>query len=678
MDKFYRPRSLASSYSGGVGSHCCDIPDDRHLPKDGRVFTSKDKKGLEYNFKIHVGDLIGAGGFSSVFKGHRWIDSPGLERAPYCLKEVLAVKVIKDFRLKNTGHDFNIEFEVHDKLQFDDKVVRPILAIPNERLLVMRYCEKKDLKSYLNSLGKHIVSEVEARKILSHVTEGLASLLDKGYFHRDIKEANVFVTDDECFKIGDFGLVGRRTDRNTMVCGTKSAMAPEMDGERVYDEQVDIWSLGILLWNILFGRHPFRRHPSESEDMTRERARHDPLDPRQSVGSALVSDDCLSLLVQMLEKDPRKRIRLRDLHSMQILNSTSLYGSNNRTQVSSDSGFATTSQLSRNLTNLTRASSLPSKPPLMRPPSPHQSRAYYTPQHAQPQSHYQQLHQHASPITPTTTNFTSSSQQPPQSLPLQVSTASYQPAMMSVSDGQALWSRIGATPPSGPIPKLKPKLNTLRLVPSRKPMEISGIKASIRENGNVLLMSTTKSAKTEFFQVSADGNRINVKVDDDDLGSFTYDNLPLEFRSKYNKAYTIVNIVKSQTPKVTLHDTVTGGEAADEVTCKLMENEPDANIEAVFRRSGLKIKYVGDPKVKDGPKAVVRIASGLAKEELNPADIGTSRIASRGQVEKFRELCSDVRYAGSLTRLQFPLISGKRPRSFPGGQSSIGKSMVRQ
>ena len=83
------------------------------------------------------------------------------------------------------------------------------------------------------------------------------------YIHRDIKPANVLLyksspNDSEyTYKLADFGLAvefSNDSDLST-VCGTKRFMAPEMDGSRQYGPEVDIWSLGVLFFSLLIGKH---------------------------------------------------------------------------------------------------------------------------------------------------------------------------------------------------------------------------------------------------------------------------------------------------------------------------------------------------------------------------------------------------------------------------------------
>eukprot|EP00493_Phyllostaurus_siculus_P002418 UN02431 len=96
----------------------------------------------------------------------------------------------------------------------------------------------------------------QARNILKQLTAGLQHLHDFNYVHRDIKPENIMLMDDGTVKILDLGLSCRlenMTDRKKTVCGTEGYLAPEIVSQEGYDERVDIFSLGCVLYKMLTG-----------------------------------------------------------------------------------------------------------------------------------------------------------------------------------------------------------------------------------------------------------------------------------------------------------------------------------------------------------------------------------------------------------------------------------------
>ena len=103
--------------------------------------------------------------------------------------------------------------------------------------------------------------EVEARFLIRELVEGLTYLQAEGVLHRDIKVCNLMLTDTLHLKIGDFGLATRAqsglVQRHSSVCGTPNYMPPEVIKKLAYSFEVDVWSSGVLLFNLLAGRCPF-------------------------------------------------------------------------------------------------------------------------------------------------------------------------------------------------------------------------------------------------------------------------------------------------------------------------------------------------------------------------------------------------------------------------------------
>lgn len=127
--------------------------------------------------------------------------------------------------------------------------------------LVMEYVEGGTLRDVLRR--KRFLRPGEALTILSAVAAGLAAAHQAGLIHRDIKPENVLMRPDGTVKVADFGL-SRAADQHTTsgaVLGTVAYASPELVTERTLDARSDLYSLGIMAWEMLTGRRPFDGSP---------------------------------------------------------------------------------------------------------------------------------------------------------------------------------------------------------------------------------------------------------------------------------------------------------------------------------------------------------------------------------------------------------------------------------
>ena len=86
-------------------------------------------------------------------------------------------------------------------------------------------------------------------------------MIKKSIIHRDIKLANIFINDNYEIKIGDFGLAAKidfEGEKKKTICGTPNYIAPEiLEGKTGHSYEVDIWSLGVIIYTLIIGKPPF-------------------------------------------------------------------------------------------------------------------------------------------------------------------------------------------------------------------------------------------------------------------------------------------------------------------------------------------------------------------------------------------------------------------------------------
>ncbi|HKI77127.1 MAG TPA: FlgO family outer membrane protein [Ignavibacteriaceae bacterium] len=172
--------------------------------------------------------------------------------------------------------------------------------------IVMEYINGVELKEKIN---KGLLPLSEVTSVAYQIAEGLEASHKAGVVHRDIKSQNIMITNDGKVKIMDFGLAkikgGSQVTKVGATVGTVSYMAPEqMQGENV-DARADIFSFGVIIFELLTGKMPFRGEHEAAIMYSIQN--EEPLsiqDLRPEVPQSMVK-----IILKMLEKDPQKRYK---------------------------------------------------------------------------------------------------------------------------------------------------------------------------------------------------------------------------------------------------------------------------------------------------------------------------------------------------------------------------------
>ena len=172
--------------------------------------------------------------------------------------------------------------------------------------MVMEWCEGQLLREIL-SHGR--ISKDRAIRIAIKVLDALEYIHEQGIVHRDLKPENIMVDDNDNVKLIDFGIAGdsgarRLTYANfTSTLGTADYISPEQVKGKRGDGRSDIYSMGVILYEMLTGRLPFAG--SSAMEIMNDRLLNHPLPP--TLADPTISPQVQEVLYRALERDPRNR-----------------------------------------------------------------------------------------------------------------------------------------------------------------------------------------------------------------------------------------------------------------------------------------------------------------------------------------------------------------------------------
>jgi len=177
------------------------------------------------------------------------------------LERQVAIKFLPHHIAANSDERKRFEIEAKAAAALNHPNIATIYAIEeagDELFLVMEYVEGQELAEKLKTGA---LAFDEAEKIALQIANGLAAAHEKNIVHRDVKSSNIMITENGTVKIMDFGLAkvgaGIQLTKEQSTLGTAPYMSPEqVRGEEV-DDRSDIWSFGVLLYEMLTAHLPF-------------------------------------------------------------------------------------------------------------------------------------------------------------------------------------------------------------------------------------------------------------------------------------------------------------------------------------------------------------------------------------------------------------------------------------
>ncbi|XP_042684086.1 serine/threonine-protein kinase PLK1 [Centrocercus urophasianus] len=196
------------------------------------------------------GRFLGKGGFARCYE---------LTEAES--REVFAGKVVPKSLLAkpHQKEKMSMEIAIHRSLAHRHVVGFQGFFEDNDFVyVVLELCRRRSLLE-LHKRRKAL-SEPEVRYYLRQTILGCQYLHSQRVIHRDLKLGNLFLSDDMEVKIGDFGLATKVEydgERKKTLCGTPNYIAPEVLGKKGHSFEVDIWSIGCIMYTLLVGKPPF-------------------------------------------------------------------------------------------------------------------------------------------------------------------------------------------------------------------------------------------------------------------------------------------------------------------------------------------------------------------------------------------------------------------------------------
>eukprot|EP00494_Astrolonche_serrata_P032637 UN32906 len=257
----------------------------------------------EFRAKYKVLKKIGRGSYSTV----RLIQRKSDKKRFACKQLAKGQLELEDFIQISNEVTFLQRAKHTNIVKFEE-----YLSTKRSLFIVMEYCEGGHLFDQI--VAKKKFSELEARKVLVQIIHGLKYMHDRKLVHRDIKPLNLMLMskdwDDLRIKLIDFGFLGelKKNKDETLktVMGSPNYLAPEIVQNKPYTEKVDIWALGVVMFQLLTGGEPPFISSKGSVKEVMKKIVNQKLEIPKHIKKD-ISEKAVDALNLLLQKDPAKR-----------------------------------------------------------------------------------------------------------------------------------------------------------------------------------------------------------------------------------------------------------------------------------------------------------------------------------------------------------------------------------